>query len=107
VNTARAEVVDYAALERAVRERDLRVALDVYLKEPASGQADFGEPLVQLPNLYGTHHIGASTSQSQEAIALETVRILKRYVETGRVVRSGPAAELRQDEAVRRAYLGY
>jgi branched-chain amino acid transport system ATP-binding protein len=28
-------------------------------------------------------------------------------VETGRVVRSGPAAELRQDEAVRRAYLGY
>jgi branched-chain amino acid transport system ATP-binding protein len=28
-------------------------------------------------------------------------------IETGRVVRSGPAAELRQDEAVRRAYLGY
>jgi branched-chain amino acid transport system ATP-binding protein len=28
-------------------------------------------------------------------------------METGRMVRSGPAAELRQDDAVRRAYLGY
>jgi len=28
-------------------------------------------------------------------------------LETGRVVRSGPASELRQDDAVRRAYLGY
>jgi D-3-phosphoglycerate dehydrogenase len=86
VNTARAEVVDYAALERAVRERQLRVALDVYEKEPASAQADFVEPLVQLPNVYGTHHIGASTDQAQEAIAAETVRIVKTFVETGRVV---------------------
>jgi D-3-phosphoglycerate dehydrogenase len=86
VNTARAEVVDYAALERAVRERQLRVALDVYEKEPASAQADFVEPLVRLPNVYGTHHIGASTDQAQEAIAAETVRIVKTFVETGRVV---------------------
>jgi len=28
-------------------------------------------------------------------------------METGRVVMSGPAAELRQNEAIRRAYLGY
>jgi len=28
-------------------------------------------------------------------------------METGRMVRSGPAAELKQDEAIRRAYLGY
>lgn len=86
VNTARAEVVDYVALERAVRERQLRVALDVYANEPASAQADFVEPLVQLPNVYGTHHIGASTDQAQEAIAAETVRIVKTFVETGRVV---------------------
>jgi D-3-phosphoglycerate dehydrogenase len=85
INTARAEVVDYAALERVVRERDIRVALDVYAKEPAAGQASFEEPLTKLPNVYGTHHIGASTDQAQEAIAEETVRILKTYVETGRV----------------------
>jgi D-3-phosphoglycerate dehydrogenase len=86
VNTARGEVVDYAAMERAVRERGLRVALDVYAKEPSSGQADFQEPLVGLPLVYGTHHIGASTDQAQEAIALETVRVIKAFVETGRVM---------------------
>jgi D-3-phosphoglycerate dehydrogenase len=35
--------------------------------------------------VYGTHHIGASTDQSQEAIAAETVRIVKVFKETGRV----------------------
>ncbi len=38
-----------------------------------------------LPNVYGTHHIGASTDQAQEAIAAETVRIIRTYQETGRV----------------------
>jgi branched-chain amino acid transport system ATP-binding protein len=28
-------------------------------------------------------------------------------IETGRLAMSGPAEELKQDEAVRRAYLGY
>ena len=86
LNTARGEVVDYAALEQAVKERGLRVALDVYAKEPSSGVADFTDPLLALPNVYGTHHIGASTDQAQEAIALETVKIIKTYVETGRVI---------------------
>ena len=37
INTARAEVVDYAALEKAVRERDIRVGLDVFADEPTDG----------------------------------------------------------------------
>ena len=37
------------------------------------------------PSVYGTHHIGASTDQAQEAIAAETVRIIRSYKETGRV----------------------
>ena len=36
-------------------------------------------------NLYGTHHVGASTDQAQEAIAAETVRIVKEFKETGKV----------------------
>ena len=36
-----------------------------------------------LPNVYGTHHIGASTEQAQEAIAAETVRIVRSYKEIG------------------------
>jgi D-3-phosphoglycerate dehydrogenase len=84
VNTARGEIVDYAALAVAVRERDLRVALDVYAKEPSTPVAEFADSLVSLPNVYGTHHIGASTDQAQDAIAAETVRIVKSFRETGR-----------------------
>ena len=40
---------------------------------------------MQLPGVYGTHHIGASTDQAQEAIAAETVRIVRTFMETGRV----------------------
>lgn len=85
VNTARGDVVDYKALEAAVKEKGLRVALDVYGKEPATPEGDFVEPLMQLPNVYGTHHIGASTDQAQEAIAAESVNIVKVFATTGRV----------------------
>ena len=87
VNTARGEVVDYAALAAAVRDKSIRVGLDVYAKEPASASADFNDEdgIVSLPGVYGTHHIGASTDQAQEAIAAETVRIVRDYKETGRV----------------------
>ena len=37
------------------------------------------------PNVYGTHHIGASTGQAQEAIAAETVRIITTFKDTGKV----------------------
>jgi D-3-phosphoglycerate dehydrogenase len=85
VNTARGEVVDHAALAEAVRTRGLRVALDVYANEPTSATGEFAEALAQLPGVYGTHHIGASTDQAQEAIAAETVRIIRSYKETGQV----------------------
>jgi D-3-phosphoglycerate dehydrogenase len=85
INTARADVVDPAALEEAVRERGLRVALDVFASEPPGSTGEFTDPIVQLPGVYGTHHIGASTDQAQEAIAAETVRIVRTYLETGKV----------------------
>jgi D-3-phosphoglycerate dehydrogenase / 2-oxoglutarate reductase len=85
VNTARAEVLDHDAVLLAVRDRDLRLALDVYPDEPATGTAEFTMPLLQEAHVYGTHHIGASTEQAQEAIAAETVRIVRSFMETGRV----------------------
>ncbi len=85
INTARGEVVDYAALAAAVKDRGLRVGVDVYADEPASATAPFKDALVSLPGVYGTHHIGASTDQAQEAIAAETVRIIRSYKDTGRV----------------------
>ena len=85
VNTARAEVVDYAALEQAIRERKLRVGLDVFANEPKDATGTFADAIASLPNVYGTHHIGASTDQAQDAIAAETVRIITSYKDTGKV----------------------
>lgn len=85
INTARGEVVDAAALEAAVKDKGLRVGLDVFAAEPSSATGSFADPLVALPGVYGTHHIGASTDQAQEAIAAETVRIVRTFKDTGRV----------------------
>jgi D-3-phosphoglycerate dehydrogenase len=85
INTARAEVVDYAALGQAARERGIRVGLDVFAAEPATATGGFADPIVSVPGVYGTHHIGASTDQAQEAIAAETVRIISSYKDTGKV----------------------
>jgi D-3-phosphoglycerate dehydrogenase len=85
INTARGEVVDHAALERAIRERDLRVGLDVFAAEPGGTTGEFTDAFASLKNVYGTHHIGASTDQAQEAIAAETVRIVAAYKDTGKV----------------------
>jgi D-3-phosphoglycerate dehydrogenase / 2-oxoglutarate reductase len=83
VNTARAELVDDGALADAVRTRGIRAAMDVFRGEPSSGAASFSPPLVILDGVYGTHHIGASTGQAQEAIAAEVVRIVRSYKERG------------------------
>ncbi|MDP1568494.1 MAG: NAD(P)-dependent oxidoreductase [Vicinamibacterales bacterium] len=85
INTARGEVMDYAAVEAAVKAKGLRLGLDVFANEPAGATGAFTDAIVGLPNVYGTHHIGASTDQAQEAIAGETVRIIRTFVETGRV----------------------
>ena len=84
VNTSRAEVVDQGALERAVKERGIRAGLDVFAEEPSGGTGSVDAPIFKLPGVIGTHHIGASTDQAQEAIALETVRIVRLFKATGR-----------------------
>ena len=85
VNTARGEVVDQAALIDAMNNRGIRAGLDVYAAEPTSGTGQFTDDIRNEQNLYGTHHIGASTDQAQEAIAAETVRIVREFKDTGKV----------------------
>jgi D-3-phosphoglycerate dehydrogenase len=86
INTARGEVVDQAALRAAIEAKKLRAGLDVFDPEPADATADFVDPILDLPNFYGTHHIGASTGQAQEAIAEEAIRIIATFVKTGAVL---------------------
>ncbi len=86
INAARGEVVDQAALRVALQGGKLRAGLDVFDPEPAEATADFNDPILDLPNLCGTHHIGASTEQAQEAIAEEAIRIIQTFVQTGVVL---------------------
>jgi len=85
INTSRGEVVDQAALVSAMRSKNLRAGLDVFAAEPASATGEFADEIRSEPNLYGTHHVGASTDQAQEAIAAEAVRVIRVFKETGRV----------------------
>jgi len=84
INTSRAEVVDQAALARAVTERGLRAGLDVFAGEPTGGVGSVEDGIFKIDGVIGTHHIGASTDQAQQAIAQETVRIIREYKDKGR-----------------------
>jgi D-3-phosphoglycerate dehydrogenase len=85
INTSRGEVVDQPALIAAMHTRKIRAGLDVYANEPTSATGEFTDEIGKEASLYGTHHIGASTDQAQEAIAAETVRIIQNFKETGTV----------------------
>jgi D-3-phosphoglycerate dehydrogenase len=80
VNTARSEVMDYDALEDAIAKKGLRVGLDVFPNEPEKGSAPFESRLFGKGIVYATPHIGASTEQSQRAIAMETARIIRAFL---------------------------
>ncbi|MEM7201702.1 MAG: phosphoglycerate dehydrogenase [Planctomycetota bacterium] len=82
VNTSRGEVVDEAALMQAVREKRVRAGLDVFCDEPGK-DGDWRTDLAALDGVYGTHHIGASTEQAQEAVAADVCRIVLAFRDTG------------------------
>ena len=84
INTARGEIVDEEALKAAIREKGIRAGLDVFAQEPAGATGEFTSEIAQTPAVYGTHHIGASTEEAQEAIAAEAVRIVRIFQETGK-----------------------
>lgn len=83
VNTSRAEVVDQAALLYAVESGKVIAGLDVFEGEPSGGEGTYEGALKNARNVYCTHHIGASTEEAQNAVALEVVRIVKEFKSTG------------------------
>jgi D-3-phosphoglycerate dehydrogenase len=83
INTSRADVIVAADLIAALDDKAMWAALDVFPDEPEAGEASFQSDLASHPHVYGTHHIGASTEQAQEAIAKQVVKIIDRYCEGG------------------------
>lgn len=84
VNTSRGDVVDGDALQAALAG-GLWAGLDVWNVQPSTGEAAFEDPLGSSPQVYGTHHGGASTAQAQSAVALEAIRVAVSFKDTGAV----------------------
>jgi D-3-phosphoglycerate dehydrogenase len=84
INNARGSVVDLDALAASLRSGHLSgAALDVFPQEPASKDEPFGCSLRGLGNVILTPHIGGSTEEAQESIAIEVAEKLARHWTSG------------------------
>ena len=79
INTSRGSIIDEEALLEAMETKGLRAGLDVYQGEPGASDKTFDSALAKHPSVYGTHHIGASTEQSQTAIADAVIESLTAF----------------------------
>ncbi len=70
INAARGGLIDESALAEALASGRLRGAgIDVYAEEPPGS----GHPLIGLPNVVHTPHLGASTAEAQSDVAEQVV----------------------------------
>jgi D-3-phosphoglycerate dehydrogenase len=84
LNNARGNVVDLDALAASLRSGHLAgAAVDVFPEEPAGRSTGFTCPLSGLANVILTPHVGGSTAEAQEAIALDAVEKLIKFVNVG------------------------
>jgi D-3-phosphoglycerate dehydrogenase len=84
INASRGTVVDIDALSKALKSGHIAgAAIDVFPREPKSNADRFESPLVGLDNVLLTPHIGGSTLEAQENIAVEVASKLVRYSDNG------------------------
>ncbi len=83
VNTSRPGVVDEDALIKAVQEKGIKAAVDVFKDEPEQKTGEVKSKLQDVDGIYVTHHIGASTEQAQNAVAEEAINIIIDFINSG------------------------
>ncbi len=84
INASRGLVVDLNALAHSLKEKHLSgAAIDVFPLEPANKGDIFSSPLQNLSNVILTPHIGGSTLEAQENIAVDVADKLLRYIQHG------------------------
>lgn len=94
INCARGGIVDEQALFDACKSGHLRAAaLDVFAKEPA-----YDSPLFTLDNVICTPHIGASTSEAQENVAVQIAEQMADYLLMGTVINAVNVPSLSEEE---------
>lgn len=81
INCARGGLVDEAALRKALDSGQVAgAAFDVFVEEPAKENPLFGHP-----NVVCTPHLGASTSEAQENVALQVAEQMSDYLLNGAI----------------------
>jgi D-3-phosphoglycerate dehydrogenase len=102
VNCARGGLIDEAALYDAIKSGHVAgAALDVFADEPARDS-----PLFELDEVVVTPHLGASTAEAQEKVAVQIAEQIADYLTTGAVVNALNLPSISAEEAPRlRPYL--
>lgn len=95
VNCARGGLVDETALAEALKSGHVAgAAFDVFVTEPAKENVLFG-----CPNFTATPHLGASTTEAQENVALQVAEQIADYLTTGAVTNSLNTPSITAEEA--------